>query len=69
MHLLTIIIASFRDLSASAMNCSAPPLRIMVALLDYGQFLKRLNLSAPIYTSSKSPQVPRTSEVRPLTVV
>jgi hypothetical protein len=30
-HLLTIIIASFNDLSASLMNCSAPPLKIMVA--------------------------------------
>ena len=30
-HLRTIMIASFKDLSASLMNCSAPPLKIMVA--------------------------------------
>lgn len=30
-HLLTIIIASFNDLSASLMNCSAPPLKMIVA--------------------------------------
>jgi len=30
-HLRTIIIASLRDLSASLMNCSAPPRRIIVA--------------------------------------
>jgi len=32
MALLTIIIASFNDLSASEMNYSAPPLKIIVAL-------------------------------------
>ena len=30
-HLRTIIMASLRDLSASLMNCSAPPRRIIVA--------------------------------------
>lgn len=30
-HLLTIMIASLRDLSASLMNCSAPPLKMIVA--------------------------------------
>ncbi len=30
-HLLTIMIASFNDLSASLMNCSAPPLKMIVA--------------------------------------
>ena len=30
-HLRTIIIASFRDRSASLMNCSAPPRRMIVA--------------------------------------
>lgn len=34
-HRLTIIIASFKDLSAYLMNCSAPPLRIIVADLVY----------------------------------
>lgn len=32
MALLTIMIASFNDLSASLMNYSAPPLKIMVAV-------------------------------------
>lgn len=43
--LRTTIIASFRDLSASWMNCSAPPLRIMVADLLYkiDKILKTLN--------------------------
>lgn len=31
MALLTIIIESFNDLSASFINCSAPPLKIIVA--------------------------------------
>jgi hypothetical protein len=30
-HLLTIMMASFNDLSASLMNCSAPPLKMIVA--------------------------------------
>lgn len=34
-HLLTIMMASFNDLSASLMNCSAPPLKIIVADLVY----------------------------------
>lgn len=33
-HLLTIMIASFKDLSASLMNCSAPPLKMIVADFD-----------------------------------
>ncbi len=33
MALLTIIIASLRDLSASEINYSAPPLKTMVAVL------------------------------------
>lgn len=36
MALLTIIIASLRDLSASWMNYSAPPLRTIVEVLDLG---------------------------------
>lgn len=59
--LLTIIIASFKDLSASLMNYSAPPLTIIVAVFDFGQSVKKLNLSAPIYFSSKTPQVPSIS--------
>lgn len=69
MHLLTIIIASFKDLSASAINYSAPPLKTMVADLLWMQSLNKLNLSAPNYTSSKDPQVPKTSGAIPLTVV
>lgn len=34
-HRRTIMIASFNDLSASLMNCSAPPRRMMVADLDW----------------------------------
>jgi hypothetical protein len=34
-HLLTIMIASFNDLSASLMNCSAPPLKMIVADLVF----------------------------------
>jgi len=56
--LLTTIIASFIDLSASSINCSAPPLITIVAVLEFGQFWKRLNLSAPICFSSNIPQVP-----------
>jgi len=67
--LLTIIIESLRDLSASCINYSAPPLKIIVAVLDSEQSLKRLYLSAPICTSSNSPHFPRTSAVRPLTVL
>ena len=47
-HLLTIIIASFNDLSAYLMNCSAPPLKIIVADLVFGQSSNKLYLSAPI---------------------
>lgn len=45
--LLTIIIASFKDLSASAMNYSAPPLSTIVEDLALGHSVKRLYLSAP----------------------
>ena len=51
------------------MNYSAPPLSTKVAVLDWGQFLNKLYLSAPTYTSSNKPQVPNTSLVNPLTVV
>ena len=39
MALLTIMIASLRDLSASWTNCSAPPLITRVAVLLYGKRL------------------------------
>lgn len=66
---LTTIIESLRDLSASLMNWSAPPLKIIVAVLDYGQSLKVLKRSEPNWISSKTPQVPKTAAVNPLTVV
>ena len=67
--LLTIMIASFSDLSASSMYWSAPPLNTMVHDFVPTHLVKRLNLSEPSWTSSKSPQVPRTSSPRPLVVV
>lgn len=57
--LLTIMIASCRLLSTSAMNCSAPPLNTSVQVLAAGQSSKKLNRSPPICRSSKRPQVPR----------
>ena len=67
--LLTTMIESLSDLSASLINYSAPPLKTMVAVLDDGQSLKRLNLSAPNCFSSNSPQVPKEADVNPFTVV
>jgi len=69
MHLLTIIIESFNDLSASCINYSAPPLNRIVADKDFGQSLKILYLSAPIYISSNLAQVPKDSFFKLLTVV
>jgi hypothetical protein len=69
MALLTIIMASFKLLSASWMSYSAPPLMMIVAVWDLGQFLNKLYLSAPNWTSSKFPQIPKTAVVNPLTVV
>ena len=48
MALLTIIIASLRDLSASWINCSAPPLNIIVVEVLLGQFLNKLYLKIKI---------------------
>jgi hypothetical protein len=45
--LLTIMIESLRDLSASLINYSAPPLRIIVAECALVQLLNKLYLSAP----------------------
>jgi len=67
--LLTIIIASFNDLSASAINYSAPPLKIIVAVFVFGHSLNMLYLSAPICFSSNSAQYPNTSGPSPATVV
>jgi len=51
------------------MNYSAPPLKIIVAVLVFLHSLNKLYLSAPIYFSSNSPQNPNTSTVNPCTVV
>ena len=42
--LLTIMIASWSDLSVSSMNCSAPPLNMNVHVLASGQPLNKLYL-------------------------
>lgn len=68
-HLLTIMIASFNDLSASLMNCSAPPLKMIVADFEWGQSSNKLYLSAPICFYWKLPHVPKTSDVTLFTVV
>lgn len=44
MALRTIMMASCRDRSVSSMNCSAPPRRIIVHVLAFGQPVKRLYL-------------------------
>lgn len=50
MALRTIIMASCSDRSVSSINCSAPPLRIMVHVLALGQPLKKLYLEKCIST-------------------
>lgn len=56
---LTIMIASCRLRSTSAMNCSAPPLRTSVHVFAAGQPSKKLNRSPPICRSSNRAHVPR----------
>ena len=58
---LTIIIASCRLRSTSAMNCSAPPLSTRVHVFALGQPSKKLKRSPPIWRSSKRSHVPRCS--------
>mmetsp|Transcript_45718 Transcript_45718/g.74573 ORF Transcript_45718/g.74573 Transcript_45718/m.74573 type:complete len:229 (+) Transcript_45718:458-1144(+) len=58
--LLTTMIASCRERSASSINCSAPPLRITVADLASGHPVKRLYRSEPICLSSNTSHVPST---------
>jgi len=67
--LLTIMIASFKDLSVSSRYWEAPPLRTIVDVLVWWHSVNMLNLSVPSWISSNLPQVPRTSSVRPNTVV
>ncbi len=55
----TIMIASCRLLSTSAMNCSAPPLSTKVHVFAAGHPSKKLNLSPPICRSSNRSQEPR----------
>lgn len=59
--LLTTIIASWSDLSDSSINYSAPPRIIIVTTFTSLNPVKKLNLSAPIYFSSKFSQFPSTS--------
>jgi len=68
MHLFTTITASCKDLSASSINYSAPPLKIIVDDFDWKHVSKMLYLSAPIYFSSKNPQVPNDSGLIPFVV-
>lgn len=46
MALRTIMMASCSDRSVSSVNCSAPPLRMMVHVLAFGHPLKKLYLRA-----------------------
>ncbi len=46
MALRTIMMASCSDRSVSSVNCSAPPLRMMVHVFAFGQPLKKLYLQA-----------------------
>ena len=56
---LTIMMASCRLRSTSAMNCSAPPLSTSVQVFAAGHPSKKLNRSPPICRSSNRAQVPR----------
>lgn len=55
----TIMIASCRLLSTSAMNCSAPPLSTKVHVFAAGHPSKKLNRSPPICRSSNRSQLPK----------
>mmetsp|Transcript_6320 Transcript_6320/g.27836 ORF Transcript_6320/g.27836 Transcript_6320/m.27836 type:complete len:273 (+) Transcript_6320:807-1625(+) len=65
----TISMASLRDLAASSMNCSAPPLSTMVHVLDPGHPRNRLKRSLPTCLSSNTSHVPSCSGVTSFTVV
>mmetsp|Transcript_18697 Transcript_18697/g.20876 ORF Transcript_18697/g.20876 Transcript_18697/m.20876 type:complete len:210 (-) Transcript_18697:45-674(-) len=67
--LLTTMMASWIDLSISAMNCSPPPRRMIVAVVALEQPLKKLKRSPPTWFSSKRAQLPRISSPRSFTVV
>lgn len=56
---LTIMMASCKLRSTSAMNCSAPPRKTRVQVLAAGHPSKKLNRSPPIWRSSNRSQVPR----------
>mmetsp|Transcript_5567 Transcript_5567/g.14421 ORF Transcript_5567/g.14421 Transcript_5567/m.14421 type:complete len:268 (+) Transcript_5567:196-999(+) len=56
----TIMMASWMLLWASSMNCSAPPRSTMVAVLAWGQPVKRLYLSFPTCFSSNLAHAPST---------
>lgn len=54
MALRTIMMASCSDRSVSSVNCSAPPLRMMVHVFAFGQPLKKLYLQTDIVAVSQS---------------
>lgn len=56
---LTIIMASCRLRSTSAINCSAPPRKTSVHVFAAGHPSKKLNRSPPICRSSNRSHVPR----------
>ena len=56
---LTIMMASCRLRSTSAMNCSAPPRSTRVQVLALGQPSKKLKRSPPICRSSNRSHVPK----------
>lgn len=63
------MIASLRERSASLINYSAPPHNKIVAVFEIGHSVKKLKRSAPTTTSSKTPQVPKISYFKSVTVV
>lgn len=54
MALRTIMMASCSDRSVSSVNCSAPPLRMMVHVCAFGQPLKKLYLQTDRVAVSQS---------------
>ena len=66
---LTIMKESWMDLSASSMNCWAPPRMMSVAALLLVQFSNRFHRSAPICCSWNSPHVPRIDSASPAVTV
>lgn len=59
--LRTIMMASCSERSVSSMNCSAPPLRMMVHVFAFGQPLKKL------YLKRERERTPTDADVNPQT--